>query len=82
MGDCYAAAVVEVLSKKDLDQMDKENELEEERRAKEDLEKAAMEEKKMKTNWSTLTKVSLIFAIVTVLKTKIGPIVGGFGGLQ
>ncbi len=55
LGDAYGAAVVEALSKKELDAMDKEREAEMERERNEDLESAQI---MMKEKWSKMAKVS------------------------
>ena len=55
LGDCYCAAVVEVLSKDDLEKMDKEREEEETKdKVAMDIESAKAF---LKANWSQVTKV-------------------------
>lgn len=57
LGDCYGAAVVEALSKGELDRMDKEREEVEKATRDEDLESAKA---LLKANWSCVTKQETI----------------------
>ena len=57
LGDCYGAAVVEALSKGELDRMDKEREETEKATRDEDLESAKA---LLKANWSCVTKQETI----------------------
>ena len=57
LGDAYGAAVVEALSRKELDAMDRERELEMEKERNEDLESA---QTLMKEKWNKMAKVSAI----------------------
>ena len=54
LGDCYCAAVVEVLSKDELEKMDKERQEEEDKDRSMDIESAKAF---LKANWSQVTKV-------------------------
>jgi hypothetical protein len=56
LGDAYGAAVVEALSKKELEAMDEEREKELEKERNEDLESA---QTLLKEKWTKLSKVNL-----------------------
>ena len=53
LGDCYGAAVVEALSKKELERMDREKKAE---KAEDELDLESAKALLLKANWSTLTK--------------------------
>lgn len=56
LGDCYCAAVVEALSKDELEKMDREREEMEKAEKNDDLESARA---LLRANWSQITKVKV-----------------------